>query len=259
MNPQFKDVGRLKVFICPTREAMGEYAAGIAVSEMKKMLLHKEELNVVFAAAPSQNEFLASLQREGGVEWNRINAFHMDEYVGLAVGQNGSFTRFLNDAVFDVLPFKNVYRLNGAASDAAQECERYADLLRAHPIDIVFMGVGENGHIAFNDPSVADFQDKAFVKTVKLDDVCRMQQVHDKCFDDIDHVPQHAYTLTIPALLSAKKILCIVPGKTKAPAIARMLMGTIDETCPASILRRHDNAELFLDADSARIWEEGGL
>ena len=97
MNPQFKDVDRLKVFICPTREAMGEYAAGIAVSEMKKMLLHKEELNVVFAAAPSQNEFLASLQREGGVEWNRINAFHMDEYVGLAVGQNGSFTRFLND------------------------------------------------------------------------------------------------------------------------------------------------------------------
>ena len=258
MNAQTK-VDQLKIFTCQTREEMGEYAAMVAADEIKEMLQQKEELNVVFAAAPSQNEFLAFLQKAKGIDWGRINAFHMDEYVGLKIGESGSFTNFLNNAIFNILPFKNIYRINGAASDADEECKRYTDLLKTHPIDIVFMGVGENGHIAFNDPSVADFNDKAFVKTVKLDDICRMQQVHDKCFDSIDHVPQYAYTLTIPALLSAKRILCIVPGKTKAPAIARMLMGAIEEECPASILRNHSNAKLFLDVDSAKIWEKGGF
>lgn len=252
MNTNERQVGLLKVFMYPDRSAMGSNAAKMAGDALRALLKEKDEVNLIFAAAPSQSEFLDALCKEEGIDWSRANAFHMDEYVGLAVGQEGSFTNFLNLAVFDRLPFKNVYRINGAALVPEEECVRYTQLLKEHPVDIVFMGVGENGHIAFNDPPVANFNDNATIKIVQLDDVCRMQQVHDKCFPTFDDVPKRAYTLTVPTLFSAKQLFCIVPGQTKAAAIKRMLLGEIVEACPASILRRHEDAKLFVDADSAK-------
>lgn len=249
-------VGQLNVCMFPDRNAMGQYAAQEAAEFLRKIVAEKDEVNLIFAAAPSQSEFLAALCAAEGIDWGKVNAFHMDEYVGLPVGSEGSFTNFLNQAVFDQLPFKAVYRLNGAAPDPQQECERYTALLKAHPIDAVFMGVGENGHIAFNDPPVANFNDPATVKIVELDDICRTQQVHDGCFPTFDDVPTHAFTLTCPTLFSGGRLFCMVPAPTKAAAIKQMLLGEIETACPASILRTHPNATLYLDADSAKDYLE---
>ena len=245
-------VGSLRVCIYPDRGTMGCEAAKEAAAALKELLAAKDEVNVIFAAAPSQNEFLAAIRAAEGIDWSRVNAFHMDEYVGLAIGAPASFTGFLNDAVFQRLPFKAVYHINGAAEDVEAECQRYTQLLKEHPVDIVFMGVGENGHIAFNDPPVADFNDPKVIKVVQLDDTCRMQQVHDKCFPTFDDVPAYAFSLTVPTLMSAGQLFCMVPGPTKAAAIKQMLCGEIETACPATILRTHANATLYVDADSAK-------
>lgn len=247
-------INQLRVCAYPDRNIMGASAAQEAVAALKALLAVKDEVNVIFAAAPSQSEFLAGLCAAEGVHWEKINAFHMDEYVGLPVGSAGSFTNFLNEAVFNRLPFKQVYRLNGAAKNPAEECARYSQLLKDHSADIVFMGVGENGHIAFNDPPVADFQDPHMVKIVQLDDACRMQQVHDGCFHTFDDVPTHAFTLTVPTLFACRQIFCMVPAPTKAAAIDHMLRDEISTACPATILRNHENATLYLDADSAELY-----
>lgn len=250
-------VGSLRVCIYPDRATMGKEAAKEAASAIRFLLTEQEEVNVIFAAAPSQNEFLDALSKAEGIDWGRINAFHMDEYVGLPMGTPGSFTGFLNQAIFDRLPFKTVYRMDGAAPDPQAECRRYAALLKIHPADVVFLGVGENGHIAFNDPPVADFRDPEPMKIVQLDPTCRMQQVHDKCFASIEEVPSRAYTLTVPTMVSGKRMFCIVPGKTKAQAIRKMLLGDISINCPASILRTKAQACLYLDMDSAQEYLQG--
>ena len=234
MRIKEQTVEKLRVRIFENRRDLGAYAASEAAAALRQLLQQKQEVNLIFAAAPSQSEFLEALCQEPDIDWTSVNAFHMDEYVGLSIGQAGSFTNFLN-----------------GAADPKEECARYAALLREHPIDAVFMGVGENGHIAFNDPPVADFHDSAAIKIVTLDDTCRMQQVHDKCFPTFDDVPKQAFTLTVPTLLSAGRLFCMVPAATKASAVARMLTGPINESCPASILRTHDNATLYLDPDSA--------
>ena len=249
-------VDQLRVCVYENRNVMGESAAQEAIAALKALIAEKDEVNVIFAAAPSQSEFLAGLCNAEGIEWGKVNAFHMDEYVGLPVGSKGSFTNFLNEAVFNKLPFKAVYRLNGAAADPKEECVRYTQLLKDHPTDVVFMGVGENGHIAFNDPPVADFNDPYMVKVVELDDICRTQQVHDGCFPTFDDVPTHAFTLTCPTLFAGKQLFCMVPAPTKAVAIERMLNGEISTACPATILRNHANATLYLEPDSAKLYLE---
>ena len=143
--------------------------------------------------------------------------------------------------------------INAAAKNPETECERYAKLLKENPVDIVCMGIGENGHIAFNDPHVAEFDDKMVVKPVKLDEVCRNQQVNDGCFETIEEVPQYAITLTIPTLISAKYNFCVVPAKTKAVAVKNTVEGEISEACPASILRNKDYAIMYCDADSSAL------
>ncbi|MBQ5777233.1 MAG: 6-phosphogluconolactonase [Oscillospiraceae bacterium] len=160
---------------------------------------------------------------------------------------------FLKTHIFDLAPFAKVHYLNGAAEDIDAECERYAALLREEPIDIVFMGIGENGHIAFNDPGEADFSDPYLVRRVKLDDVCRMQQVHDGCFPALDAVPQYALTLTVPMLQSADHHFCMVPSALKAEAVYRTLYNKIDADCPATIIRLCKDMRLFLDKDSAKL------
>jgi glucosamine-6-phosphate deaminase len=242
--------GNLEVKIFNTRKLMGKAAAHDAAERIRSLLKQKEEINIVFAAAPSQNEFLAGLAADKGIDWNRINAFHMDEYIGLDSGAPQGFGNFLRDRLFGKVPFKSVHYLNGNSGDIKSECDRYAGLLRAHPTDIVCMGIGENGHIAFNDPHTAKFNDHEFVKAVGLDGKCRQQQVNDGCFASIDEVPALALTLTIPALMSCGYIFCIVPAKTKAEAVYNTIMGKVTEKCPASVLKTHKNAVLYADADS---------
>jgi len=236
--------------IYENKAIMGKAAADMVCQKINELLNKQQFVNMIFAAAPSQNEFLSALIQNGTIEWQRINAFHMDEYIGLPENDLRTFASFLKEKIFGKLSFHTVNYINGNATDPDAECKRYTELLSKYPTDIVCMGIGENGHIAFNDPHVADFNDPVKVKVVNLDEECRQQQVNDKCFDLLDEVPTHAITLTIPALMAGKYIYCMVPGEKKAKAVYNTLHAEISEKCPATILRKHSNAVLFLDDDS---------
>lgn len=246
-------VDNLDVKIFDTRREMGEVAALEIKNKFCELLSKKDEINVIFAAAPSQNDVLKSLTEDKDIEWGRINAFHMDEYIGLDKDAPQGFGNFLRDHIFGLVPFKSVNYIDCTAKDPEAEAKRYAQVLADNPTDVVIMGIGENGHIAFNDPPVANFNDSVLVKPVKLDEICRNQQVNDGCFAKIDDVPTHALTLTVPALVKAPYLFCIVPAPTKAWAVKETLTGSIDEHCPASILRKQANANLYLDKDSASM------
>lgn len=244
---------KLTVKIYRSREDLGRESALEAGNKIKELLKSQESINIIFAAAPSQNEFLQNLIMQEGIEWERINAFHMDEYIGLAPTAPQGFGNFLKERIFSLRPFRSVNYLNGQCESTDDECARYAQLLTANPVDIVCMGIGENGHIAFNDPHVADFNDRKLVKVVELDLQCRQQQVNDGCFESIDQVPTHALTLTIPALLKGRFLFCMVPGMTKAQAVANTIEQEVSERYPSTILRDHIAANLYLDNLSATI------
>ena len=244
--------GKLAVKIYDSRAEMGAAAAADVAACMRKLLETKETINMIFAAAPSQNEVLAALKADKTIEWNRVNAFHMDEYVGLPKGAPQRFSEFLKNALFDHVPLRSVNLIDGSEG-AEAECARYSALLENYPVDIVVMGIGENGHIAFNDPPVADFHDPLRMKPVKLDDVCRMQQVHDGCFKKIEDVPKMAVTLTVSRLMDAGKHFCVVPAATKSHAVRETFYGPIGNHCPATTLRICPDAMLFLDKDSAAL------
>ncbi len=244
---------KLQVEIYENRTPMGEAAARDIKAKITELLSQKSEINMIFAAAPSQNDVLKSLVEDKEIEWNRVNAYHMDEYIGLDKDAPQGFGNFLKEHIFGLVPFKSVNYIDITATNPEKEAERYGKLLDENPTDIVIMGIGENGHIAFNDPPVADFKDTKTVKPVKLDEVCRQQQVNDGCFASIDKVPTHAMTLTVPTLVRAPYLFCIVPAPTKANAVYETLNGSIDEHCPASILRLHDNAKLYLDNESSKL------
>jgi len=244
---------KLSVKVYETRDEMGKGAAADVAACIKKLLAEKDEINMIFAAAPSQNDMLYHLCEYEDIDWSRINAFHMDEYIGLDSNAPQCFSNFLKKYIFDLKPFRSVNLIDAGATDAEAECERYTKLLKEHPVDIVCMGIGENGHIAFNDPHVAEFNDAKAVKVVELDEVCRMQQVNDGCFAKLDDVPKCALTLTIPTLMSADYHFCVVPAPTKAQAVKRTVTGDISEECPATILRNADNAIMYCDADSSSL------
>ena len=244
---------KLVVKIYKDRPEMGNAAASEISAKIKELLSEKSEINMIFAAAPSQSEVLASLVADKSIEWNRVNAYHMDEYIGLDKDAPQGFGNFLKAHIFGKLPFKSVNYIDVTATDPDAEAERYGKLLDQNPTDIVIMGIGENGHIAFNDPPVADFNDKKTAKPVKLDEICRQQQVNDGCFKSINDVPTHAITLTVPTLTRAPYLFCIVPAATKAKAVYETLNGKIDEHCPASALRLHDNAILYIETESAKL------
>ena len=234
-----------------SREEMGLAVEKDVRDAIVSLLKEKETISMIFAAAPSQNEFLAAMAADPEIDYSRIIAFHMDEYVGLPSDAPQGFGNFLRDRLFGLVPFKEVHYLNGNAADIEAECEAYGAMLK-DGVDIVCMGIGENGHIAFNDPHVADFHDGKAVKIVGLDDVCRMQQVHDGCFAAIEEVPTHALTLTIPTLMHASRHFCMVPAATKAEAVYRTVYGPIGENCPATALRLCPDAVLYTDMDSGR-------
>jgi glucosamine-6-phosphate deaminase len=252
-TPNEFSIEHLSVKIFPTVEEMGAAAAGDVAAKIVELLERQPVVNIIFAAAPSQDEFLKRLVAFERIEWQRINAFHMDEYIGLSPTAPQSFGNYLRRMIFDRVPFRTVNYINGSAPDIEKECERYSRLLLNHPPDIACLGIGENGHIAFNDPDVADFDDPETVKVVTLDQTCRQQQVNEKCFDTLSDVPATAMTITIPALLKAGRTFCVVPFKNKAEAVFNTLYGKVSERCPATVLRRKENSLLYLNGDSAQL------
>ncbi|GAB2992718.1 hypothetical protein GCM10027284_07110 [Cyclobacterium sediminis] len=235
--------------IYQSRNEMG-IAAGKAVEDkIITLLKEKDYLRIIFAAAPSQSEMLHYLASCKSIPWERIIAFHMDEYIGLSKESPALFSNFLRRHLFDQVPFKEVHLLDGEA-DPKAEVARYSDLLNEAPIDIVCLGIGENGHIAFNDPSVADFQDPQTVKEVVLETPCRQQQVNDGCFAQLSEVPETALSLTIPTLINADHLICVVPGAAKRAAVYQTLFGEISTQCPGTILRKSEHCSLYLDQDS---------
>jgi glucosamine-6-phosphate deaminase len=240
----------LNVRIYESREEMGRCAASDIAEGLRGLLSRQGRANVIFAAAPSQLEMLDALVRAPGIDWGRVNAFHMDEYIGLACDAPQGFGNFLKRHLFSRLPFGSVCYIDSSAKDPDAECRRYSRILQLYPADVACMGIGENGHIAFNDPHAALFDDPEAVKVVDLDEKCRMQQVNDGCFGSLAAVPRRAITLTVPALMAAKNIYCVVPGQSKREAVLRAVLGGISADCPASILRAQLNAALYADRES---------
>jgi glucosamine-6-phosphate deaminase len=227
--------------------------ACIAQKHLQETLAARGSAAAILATGNSQIKFLEELIRLGGVDWSKITLFHMDEYLGISADHKGSFRRYMRERVESRVKPRVFHYIEGDAPRPLDECERYTRLLRAQPIDLCCLGIGENGHLAFNDPPVANFEDKHSVGLVKLDDQCRRQQTREGYFAGIEDVPPYAYTLTIPMLCAAKKMLCIAPEKRKAQPVKDALQGPITTACPASILRRQPHATLFLDTDSSSL------
>lgn len=239
----------LDVSVLHSREELGIAAGRDIEKKIIELLEIKPEIRMIFAAAPSQNETLDYLAGSKKIEWNRITAFNMDEYIGLHDNAPQLFSSYLNSRLFSKVKCKNVHFINSGAA-VAGEIERFSGLISAAPIDIVCLGIGENGHIAFNDPSIADFRDPEIIKEVKLDLESRLQQVNEKCFSRLEDVPEMALTLTVPVLMNASYLFCMVPGKSKRNAVYNTLNLPVTEECPATILQQHSNCKFYFDLDS---------
>jgi len=249
-------VDALHVRVLPDGRALGAAAAAHAATVLCDAIAARGVAHAMFATGNSQLAFLGALVDERAVDepavdWTNVVGFHMDEYVGIAADHPASFRRYLRERLVTRVPFRAFHYVEGDAPDPGAECARYARLLREHPLDLCCLGIGENGHLAFNAPPVADFENPLDVKVVTLDDACRRQQVGEGHFPDVDAVPSEAITVTIPALLRAATVLAIVPEARKREPVRRALEGPVTTACPASILREQPHATLYLDADSA--------
>jgi glucosamine-6-phosphate deaminase len=245
-------VDELRVRIAADVDELATAAAEEASEALHNAINSQGEANIMLATGNSQLAFLAALVQAGDVDWNRVRAFHMDEYVGLPAEHPASFQRYMRERVASQLDFRAFHYLDGTAEPNG-EAARYQALLREHPLDVCCAGVGENGHLAFNDPPVANFEDPVDVKVVALDAMSRRQQVGEGHFATIDDVPLHAITVTIPALLAAQRVVVIVPEARKAEAVRAALRGPLTTACPASILRTQAHATLYLDAESSSL------
>jgi len=243
----------LAVRIYRSQGDLAQDAATMAQRHLQETLAGQGAASVILATGNSQLEFLDALVTLGGVDWSLVTLFHMDEYLGIDANHRASFRRYLRERVESRVKPGKFYYLEGDTLLPLKECERYAKLLAAQAIDLCCLGIGENGHLAFNDPPVADFNDPHPVKLVKLDEACRQQQVGEGHFPHLEAVPQYAFTLTIPTLCSARRMLCIVPEQRKARAVRETLRGAIGQACPASFLRQQSHCTLFLDRDSASL------
>lgn len=240
----------LKVKIYDTVEDIGQ-AAAISVARILNETIEKKGFaNLILATGASQFSFLEQLQKQK-IDWQKITVFHLDEYKGMPITHPASFRKYLKERILEKVQPKMVYYLEGDATDIEGEVTRYEELLKTHPIDIACIGIGENGHIAFNDPPVADFNDPKLVKVVELDEACRKQQLGEGWFPTFNDVPTHALTLTISAIMSCRAISCVVPDDRKAGAVYNTLNAEISTACPATILRTHLNTVLYLDKTSA--------
>jgi glucosamine-6-phosphate deaminase len=245
--PETFHVERLTVQVYPSRAAMGAAAADAAAAEIHRLVETRGRAVGLFASAASQADMLAALVAIPGIPWERLTIFHLDEYLGMDAAAPQSFRRFLQERLLSKVPVGRFHGLRGEAPDAAAECARYTALLDADPPDFAMLGIGENGHLAFNDPPVADFDDPQAVKIVELDEVCRLQQVHDGAFGSLEQVPRRALTLTVRRIVETPRLMVMVPGTRKREAVCAALEGPVTTLCPASILRTHPDARLYLD------------
>ncbi len=242
-------IDRLKVHIFADKSTLGHAAGVQAALQMRKMLREQDRIRIVLAAAPSQNEFLAALVTMEGIDWTRVVVFQMDEYVGLDADDPRSFRSFLESRLCVRVKPGEVHFID-PGHDRTTQWVRYGELVGQAPINLVCLGIGENGHIAFNDPGIADFDDPQIIKQVALDETSRRQQVHDGCFARLESVPKMAVTLTVPVLLGGQQLLCMVSGANKRNAVRRTLYGPLSPQCPASILRTHPDCTLLVDRDA---------
>lgn len=235
---------------------MGREAARTVDQQVRRVVEAKGRARLIMACAPSQDEMLATLVKRVRAKpepWRKVQVFHMDEYVGLAGDHPQSFRRYLREHFLDHVEVEGFEPIAGEAAAPEAEAKRYGALLRAAPIDVITLGIGENGHLAFNDPPVANFDDPVPVKVVDLDERCRRQQVNDGCFGTIDDVPRKALTITLPVFGNARILIGTIPNRRKAPAVRDALTGTIRAACPATLLRTHPRAFIYLDPDSAEL------
>lgn len=244
----------LRVDVSADRPAVGQRSAQHVLRLLGEILVRQTTARVMFACAPSQNEFLAELvaRSRGVIDWARVHAFHMDEYVGLSADHPASFRSYLQEHLLVHLPTLGAFHpIRGEAANSVAESARYAALLDAAPLDLICLGIGENGHLAFNDPPVANFADPVSAKPVELELACRQQQVNDGCFASLAQVPTHAITVTLPVFRRARALSVVVPGPRKAAAVRATLLDPVSTACPATLLRSHPQATLFIDQAAA--------
>ena len=244
----------MKIDISDNKNEMGRRAAIIAARIICAAIAERDEARVIFASAASQFEFIEALLSHTEIDWSKVCGFHLDEYVGLAADHPASFRRFLKERLLAKLPcpMKSFTFVGGDAPDSAAECARLEAAIREKPIDIACIGIGENGHIAFNDPP-ADFETDAAYAVVALDEVCRRQQVGEGWYPNLDAVPTHAFSMTVPQIMAARTIIVVVPDDRKAKAVSMAVDGPLTNMCPSSILRTHPRCMLFLDKPAAAL------
>jgi len=230
---------------------MGQAAAVYTKKTIEEALTKKGKANIIIATGASQFTFYEALKKSEDLDWSSITIFHLDEYVGMSDQHPASFRKYLKERILEYINPGKVNFLNGDVVELDNEIERYESLLGAVEIDLACIGIGENGHIAFNDPPIADFKDPKLVKVVELEAACRRQQLGEGWFQSLGDVPTHALSLTVPAIMRSQTISCVVPDKRKAEAVYNTINAEISENCPATILRTHPDCTLFLDKNAA--------
>jgi glucosamine-6-phosphate deaminase len=244
----------MKIHVFENKTEMGDAAAHCAAQRIRQAVDGRGEARIILATGASQFEFLDALVKQD-LPWNRVEAFHLDEYVGLPADHPASFRRYLRERFVDRVPELSTFHwVRGDAGDLQAECERLGALISRAPIDLACIGIGENGHLAFNDPP-ADFETDEPYIVVELDEACRRQQLGEGWFDTLDDVPERAISMSIRQVMQAGRIVCTVPDERKAPAVRNALEGPLTNECPASILREHGDCHLFLDQPAASLLE----
>ena len=246
-------IDNLEIKVYDSSIQLGQAAAHVVSKKLQESIVRRNEAKLILATGASQFDFLEAFKKDKLVDWSRVTVFHLDEYEGISIDHPASFRKYLKERILDEVKPSRVHFLEGDSKSPESEVIRYETLLKSNEIDVACIGIGENGHIAFNDPPVADFSDPKLVKVVELDDACKRQQWQEGWFVSLEDVPKTALTLTIPAIMKSNFISCVVPDSRKANAVQLAIRGPIEAACPASILRKHAHAVLYLDQDSASM------
>ncbi len=248
----------MRISVSPTKMAMAEAAAAKASELLRGAIARKGRAVFVAATGASQFEFLDCLTSTPDIDWSATTMFHLDEYIGLPESHPASFRRYLRERLIERVNPGTVHLIRGDAPDPQAECRRLNDLLAGYEVDVSFVGIGENGHLAFNDPP-ADFDVADPYIIVELDEACRRQQLGEGWFTTLDEVPHRAVSMTVKQIMKSRAIVCTVPDQRKAQAVTDCLTGEVTPLHPASILRCHDHVSLFLDADAASLLKDAGV
>lgn len=240
----------MKTVISETKQILGKKAAQKGAELIRQAIHDSGKANIIVATGASQFEMLSELVKED-IDWSLVTAFHLDEYIGISETHPASFRKYLKERFADIVSPKEFIYVN-ADSDPYQECLRLRKLINKHPIDVAFVGIGENSHLAFNDPP-ADFETEEAYLVVTLDEECRHQQMGEGWFPSINDVPKKAISMSIRQIMKSKAIICSVPDSRKADAVKKTVEGSVSPAIPASIMRRHEATWLYLDSDSASM------